>query len=45
MRPLLIVDNNLDDFNAGKAEFTQNILLDMEVIEKLRKGLIRHLIN
>ena len=38
MRPLLIVDNNLNDFNAGKAEFVQNILLDTEVIEKIRKG-------
>lgn len=40
MRPLLIVDNNLDDFNAGKAEFTQNILIDKEIIEDIRKGKI-----
>ena len=38
MRPLLIVDNNLDDFNAGKAEFVQNILLDKKIIEKIKKG-------
>uniref|UniRef100_A0A6C0LLU2 DNA-directed RNA polymerase n=1 Tax=viral metagenome TaxID=1070528 RepID=A0A6C0LLU2_9ZZZZ len=39
MRPLLIVDNNLDDFNSGKADkFVQNILLSHDDIEMIRKG-------
>lgn len=38
MRPLLIVDNNLDDFNSGKADFVQNILIDKETIENIRRG-------
>ena len=39
MRPLLIVDNNLDDFNSGKTdEFVQNILLSDDDLIEIRKG-------
>lgn len=39
MRPLLIVDNNLEDFNSGKAKkFVQNIRLSHEHIERILKG-------
>lgn len=39
MRPLLIVDNNLDDFNSGKAKkFCQNIRLTHSHIERMRRG-------
>jgi DNA-directed RNA polymerase beta subunit len=39
MRPLLIVDNNLDDFNTGKAKkFCQNIRITHDHIEQMRRG-------
>lgn len=39
MRPLLIVDNNLEDFNSGKAkEFVQNIRLTYDHVERMLKG-------
>ena len=38
MRPLLIVDNNLDKFNKGESDFIQNILLEKKDIEEIKKG-------
>ncbi len=38
MRPLLIVDNNLEDYDAGKAEFSQSVRLTREMIARLRGG-------
>jgi DNA-directed RNA polymerase beta subunit len=39
IRPLLIVDNNLDDFNSGKTStFVQNIRLTHNIVEQLRRG-------